>query len=81
MGNKNISPNNDIVVLFIKENYSPIGDPDSKDYATSADIAQDISEMAYVSIPEIYSLMTSAGFKIEFISGKPYWLVFKKNDK
>ena len=80
MENKNMSPGNDIIVLFIKENYSPIGDPDSIDYVTSADIAQDVSEMADVSISDVSSLMSSAGFKMEFISGKPFWKVFKKND-
>lgn len=68
----------DIAVSYISNNYSPLGETDRKEYVTSADIARELSEMVSVSIAEITKLLDDAGFKIEFIDGKPHWVVFQK---
>lgn len=68
----------DIAVRYIQENYQVLGENENKDYVTSADIARELSEMVSISIAEISELMDSASFKIEFIDGKPNWVVFRK---
>lgn len=68
----------DIAVSYISNNYSPLGETDQKEYVTSADIVRELSEMVSVSIADITKLMDDAGFKIEFIDGKPHWVVFQK---
>ena len=68
----------DIAVRYIQENYQVLGENENKDYITSADIVRELSEMVSISIAEISELMDSASFKVEFIEGKPHWVVFRK---
>lgn len=61
---------------YIAENFAPVGDIERKDYITSADIVRELSEMVTISIAEVSELMYEAGFKTEFIIGKPCWAVY-----
>ena len=68
----------EIVVRYIQENYSARGENSRKELLTSADIVSDLSQMVYVDIATISDLMQTAGFNIEFLEGKPYWVVYQK---
>lgn len=69
-------PNIEIAIRYIQDNFSPLGvEPE---YITSADIVRDLSEMASLSIADITQLMDKARFKIKFIEGKPFWIVYLK---
>lgn len=68
----------DLAIRYIAENYTPVGDSEKKDYVTSADIVRELSEMISISIAKVTELMDNAGFKTEFIEGKPHWLVYVK---
>ena len=68
----------DIAVRYIQENYQILGDNENKDYITSADIVRELSEMVSISIAQISELMDSASFNVDFIDGKPHWVVFRK---
>lgn len=69
---------NNIAAEFIASNYAPVGNLDEKEFITSADIVRNLADMIETTVTEISNLMTSGGFKIEFIEGKPYWIVFQK---
>lgn len=68
----------DITVKYIQENYRALGETGEKEYITSADIVRELSEMVSISIAEVTDLMDKAGFEIEFIEGKPNWIVYRK---
>ncbi|MBP3517763.1 MAG: hypothetical protein J6K31_05055 [Parabacteroides sp.] len=68
----------ELTVRYIAENYTPVGESDKKDYITSADIVRELSEMVTISIQEVTLLMDKAGFKTEFIEGKPHWAIYEK---
>lgn len=68
----------DITVKYIQENYRALGETSEKEYITSADIVRELAEMVSISIAEVTDLMDKAGFKIEFIEGKPNWIVYRK---
>lgn len=68
----------DLAIRYIAENYMPIGESDKKDYITSADIVRELSEMVTINIAKVTELMDKAGFKTEFIEGKPNWVVYTK---
>lgn len=61
---------------YITENFTPVGSIERKDYVTSADIVRELSEMVTISIAEVSELMYGAGFKTEYIIGKPCWAVY-----
>ena len=68
----------ELTVRYIAENYTPVGECEKKEYITSADIVMELSEMVTISIQEVTLLMDKAGFKTEFIDGKPHWVVYEK---
>lgn len=67
----------DIIIKYIKENFHVLGEASQMEYVTSADIIRELSEMVTLSIADVTSLMDQAGFKIEFVEGKPYWIVYR----
>lgn len=68
----------EIAIRYIQENYNVSGGTDRQEFVTSADIVRELSEMIMISITEITKLMNDAGFRIQFVEGKPHWIIFLK---
>lgn len=75
---ENIDTNKEIALHYITESYKPIGESQTREYITSADIARELQEMTEVTIAVVSDLMYNSGFKLDFIDGKPHWEVYIK---
>lgn len=67
------------IAEFIGHNYSPIGDTSQKCYKTSAELAYDISNIIAVRPAELTKQLSDAGYRIEYLSGQPYWIMYEKS--
>lgn len=63
---------------FIAANYQPIGETENKVYKTSEELAYDMQELVAVRAQDIAEALTLAKYKLEYISGKPYWVMFER---
>lgn len=63
---------------FISANYVAIGSTESKVYKTSEELAYDMQELVSVRAQEIAEALVLAKFKLEYISGKPYWVLYER---
>lgn len=63
---------------FIAANYQPIGETASKVYKTSEELAYDMQELVAVRAQDIAEALTLAKYKLEYIGGKPYWVMFER---
>lgn len=63
---------------FIAANYQPIGETEDKVYKTSEELAYDMQELVAVRSQDIAEALTLAKYKLEYIGGKPYWVMFER---
>lgn len=63
---------------FIAANYQPIGETENKVYKTSEELAYDMQELVAVRAQDIAETLTLAKYKLEYIGGKPYWVMFER---
>lgn len=63
---------------FIAANYQPIGETENKVYKTSEELAYDMQELVAVRAQDIAEALTLAKYKLEYIGGKPYWMMFER---
>ena len=63
---------------FIKQTYSPIGSTDRKLFKTSAELAYELREIVELQPNQIAKALSDAGFRLEFIHNKPYWVMYEK---
>ena len=66
----------ELLKQYIGACYTPCGREADADTLSSADIVLAVREMCEVSVEEVSRIMKSAGFRVEFVSGRPYWKVF-----
>nr|DAT41414.1 MAG TPA: hypothetical protein [Caudoviricetes sp.] len=69
---------NKAIAKFISANYSPIGATSQKCYKTTAELAYDLSNIIAVSQKELATQLTAAGYRCEFLSGKPFWVMYER---
>ena len=60
------------------EQYDPSGSVVDKEYMTTDDIAYTLREIHDVPTGDIYKRITSAGYGIEFVDGRPYFALYRK---
>lgn len=63
---------------FISANYVPIGSTENKVYKTSEELAYDMQELVSVRAQEIAEALVMAKFRLEYIGGKPYWVLYER---
>ena len=63
---------------FPSANYTPIGETENKVFKTSEELAYDMQELVAVRAQDIAEAMTLAQFKLEYITGKPYWVLYER---
>ncbi|WP_334166617.1 hypothetical protein [Phocaeicola paurosaccharolyticus] len=66
------------IAEFIKTHYSPIGATSDKVYKTSLEIRYDLSNIVDVTVAELATQLSSAGFHVEYIGGQPFWVMYEK---
>lgn len=76
--NENRDINKEIVIRYIADNYTKLGESSKIEYVTSADIARELQEMADIPVASISDFMFSSGFELKFIDGKPHWELYTK---
>ena len=69
---------NTAIAEFIKTHYSPIGATSNKVYKTSLEIRYDLSNIVDVTVMELAQQLSSAGFHVDYIGGKPFWVMYEK---
>lgn len=69
----------DAVAGFLKANFSPIGPTSQKVYKTSAELSYMLENIIYIRPGFIAKVLSEAGYRIEYISGQPYWVMYEKN--
>ena len=67
------------IAEFIGHNYSPIGDTSQKCYKTSAELVCDLSNIIAVRPAELAKQLSDAGYRIEYLAGQPYWIMYEKS--
>lgn len=67
------------IAEFIGHNYSPIGDTSQKCYKTSAELVYDLSNIIAVRPAELTKQLSDAGYRIEYLAGQPYWIMYEKS--
>ena len=65
------------IAEFIGHNYSPIGTT-QKCYKTSAELVYDISNIIAVRPAELAKQLSDAGYRVEYLAGQPYWVLYEK---
>lgn len=73
--------NEDITKLlasFFANNYTPIGSTEDKVLKTSEELVYDMQEFITISPSTLSVFMDGAGFKVTFISGRPYWILYER---
>ena len=63
---------------FIEANYRSTGNVDEKEFKSSMELEYEMQEMTEASINTINSVMNELGFQVQFLEGKPYWVVYLK---
>lgn len=66
------------IAEFIGHNYSPIGTTSQKCYKTSAELVYDISNIIAVRPAELAKQLSDAGYRVEYLAGQPYWVLYEK---
>ncbi len=66
---------------FLSTNYVPIGPTDARVYKTSKELAYDLRDIVLVTVNEISKTLSGAGYKLEYISGVPYWVMYEKTNE
>ena len=66
------------IAEFIGHNYSPIGATSQKCYKTSAELVYDISNIIAVCPAELAKQLSDAGYRVEYLAGQPYWVLYEK---
>ena len=67
------------IAEVIGHNYSPIGDTSQKCYKTSAELVYDLSNIIAVRPVELAKQLSDAGYRIEYLAGQPYWIMYEKS--
>lgn len=67
------------IAEFIGHNYLPIGDASQKCYKTSAELVYDLSNIIAVRPAELAKQLSDAGYRIEYLAGQPYWIMYEKS--
>lgn len=66
----------DKLTEFIRQRFSPIGKTEDKEFKTTADIQYMYDNIMSLSASDIAEAMAKAGFKIEYVGGQPYWVMY-----
>lgn len=69
---------NTAIADFIRRNYAPIGTTAQKVYKTTAELQYDLHEFIDVSALELARQLTEARFAVEFVCGRPYWVMYER---
>ena len=67
------------IAEFIGHNYSPIGDTSQKCYKTSAELVYDLSNIIAVRPAQLAKQLSAAGYRIAYLAGQPYWIMYEKS--
>lgn len=69
----------DKLTEFIRQSFSPIGKTEDKEFKTTADIQYMYDNIMSLSASDIAEAMAKAGFRIEYVGGQPYWVMYTSN--
>ncbi len=67
-----------IVVQYIDENYSPDGDVSQKEFRTTLELITEMSEMVSIGMNKVNRILQGKGFKTIFIDGVSNWVMYEK---
>lgn len=70
---------NKAIAEFLSANYSPIGSTANKCYKTSQELVYDLDNIVSVGYKELAKQLADAGYRVEYLSGKPYWVMYEKH--
>lgn len=63
---------------FLGQHYAPIGSTPAKCYKTSAELAYELANIIEVSPRVLAAQLTAAGYRVEYVAGQPYWVMYEK---
>lgn len=69
----------ELLTKFISAIYSPIGCTEDIVYKTSDELVYDLRETVSVNNSEVAAALLKGGYKMTFMSGKPYWALYEKS--
>jgi len=67
----------EVMENYIRENYMPLGVAEDKMFKSSARLQYELREFYPYSLSEICKVMEDAGYKVEFLNGVPFWVVYE----
>lgn len=69
---------NKAIADFLSANYSPIGSTADKCYKTTEELVYDLDNIISVGYKELAKQLAGAGYKVEYLAGQPYWVMYEK---
>ncbi len=69
---------NDALTDFIQQHYAPIGTTEQKVYKTTAELQYELENIIHVDSSRLAKQLSQAGFKVEYLCGQPYWVMYEK---
>lgn len=67
-----------IVIQYIDENYSPDGDVSQKEFRTTLELITEMREMVSIGMNTVNRILQGKGFKTIFIDGVSNWVMYEK---
>lgn len=66
------------IAEFLGANYAPIGSTAQKCFKTTEELVYDLNNIVPVSHMKLAKSLTDAGYRTEYLAGKPYWVMYEK---
>lgn len=69
---------NKAIADFLSANYSPIGCSSEKVYKTTEELVYDLDNIISIGYKELAKQLVDAGYRVEYLAGQPYWVMYEK---
>ena len=66
------------VIEYLAQTYAPIGLTEAKCYKTIDELVYELSNIGPVGKCLLSDQLSQAGYKVEFVAGVPYWVLYEK---
>ena len=66
------------VIEYLSQTYAPIGPTEAKCYKTIDELVYELSNICPVGRGWLSLRLSQAGYKVEFVAGVPYWVLYEK---
>ena len=67
-----------VFIEYLAQTYAPIGPTETKCYKTIDELVYELSNIGPVYKSWLSLQLSQAGYKVEFVDGVPYWVLYEK---